>query len=152
MSESNPLVERVDALLKRHQQQAAAAQAASLAQPAPTAEDPALPAGAAGMPAAAQAASADDDIPVLTEIVDPEALPVADGQAHAEALEAAVLEKLLAELDRAVQSRLNRAIGEVVEQAMDGLRVDLSVRVRDVVRDAVAEALRKQGPERSRSS
>ncbi len=152
MSESNPLVERVDALLKRHQQQAAAARPASPVEPAPVADDPVNPAHADAMPAAAPAAGADDDIPVLTEVVDPEGLPASDGRAHAEVLEAALLEKLLADLDRALQSRLNRAIGEVVEQAMDGLRVDLSVHVRELVRETVAEALRKEGQESPRAS
>ena len=63
-----------------------------------------------------------------------------------------MLEKLLADLDRALQLRLNRAIGEVVEQAMDGLRVDLSVHVRELVRETVAEALRKEGQESPRAS
>lgn len=154
MSESNPLVERVDALLKRHQQQAAAARAADLADPAAVAAPSAH--SADGTPsragsAAAQTLGADDDIPVLTEIVEPEALPASGGRGPAEELEAAVLERLLAQLDQALQSSVNRAIGEVVEQAMDGLRIDLSVQVRQLVREAVADALRKASPEPPRT-
>lgn len=139
MSESNPLVERVDALLKRHQQQPSAspAEAAGLepaAQPATTLEagnDPAPP------------VPTEDDIPVLTEIVDQGAL--------AEGIEAAVLERVLEELDQSLQLRLNRTIAEVVDQTLDGMRVDLAERVRHLVREAVAAALAKQGigPKRS---
>ena len=65
MSDPNPLVQRVDALLKRHQE--------------------AVPA---------------EDLPVLTQIVDPSA-PA--GQA---ALDAAAVEALSRELERAVLPRL----------------------------------------------
>lgn len=154
MSESNPLVERVDALLKRHQQQAAAARATGLADPGPVAAASPLSTGGVQIPTdphAVQTIAADDDIPVLTEIVDPDALPAAGGRGPAEELEAAVLEKALAELDLALQSRLNRTIGEVLDQAMDGLRADLSAHVRQLVREAVADALGKAGTEPPRS-
>ena len=151
MSESNPLVERVDALLKRHQQQAAAAPAGVPAEPPFVPE----PVAADAPPPAALEALLEDDIPVLTEIVDPRDIPAGGalpGGPALEEIEAAVLEKVFADLDRALESRLNRTIGEVVEQAMDGLRADLSVHVRQVVREAVAAALAKEGPGDTRSS
>ena len=157
MSEYNPLVERVDALLKRHQQhqqpepataevQATDAAEIAAAEPVPPA-DPVVP----QLPVE-QSAEPDDDIPVLTEIVDPD-VPIAANELSDRALveiEAALLEKLLVELDRAIETRLNRTIGEVVEQSMDGLRVDLSDRVRELVREAVATALAKEIAEHSR--
>jgi hypothetical protein len=142
VSESNPLVDRVDALLKRHQQQQAAS--------------PALPVDAAGTAELAQPEAAqvedkvptepvpsEDDIPVLTEIVDHSSL--------AEGIEAAVLERVLEELDQSLQMRLNRTIAEVVDQTLDGMRVDLAERVRHLVREAVATALAKQGIGQKRS-
>ena len=152
MSEPNPLVERVDALLKRHQQQEAAS--------------PVSPAEAADAAASAQPANAlvedkvsvapeqaDDDIPVLTEIVEPQAVPSGpDAQARlAEGIEAVVLERILEELDRSLQMRLNRTIAEVVDQTLDGMRVDLAERVRHLVREAVGAALAKQGVGQKRS-
>lgn len=153
MSESNPLVERVDALLKRHQQQQANA-----APPAEVVHEPLPPqakvAVAAPAPAPAPAieqvaptAETDDDIPVLTEIVDPEQVP-----AFASGIEPRILEKILAELDRSLEMRLNRTIGEVLEQVMDGLRAELSTSVRHMVREAIEAAVAKEIAERSRSS
>jgi hypothetical protein len=136
VSDSNPLVERVDALLKRHQQQqAATGQRATEPTPAlaqPVAKPPAV--------------EADDDVPVLTEIVDPRSGSAEGTQAHglAEGAEAAVLERLLAEIERSLETSLNRSVGEVVEQAMDGLRAELSIRVRQSVRDALAAALARE--------
>ena len=170
MSESNPLVQRVDALLKRHQQQAgpgaaAPATAQALDEPAqspgpeelpamllPPLDDGALlesmaaediPAYSAGSPPAVS----DDDFPVLTEIVDPQSVPgesaVRAGKALIEEIEAAVIGRVLAELDRSLDMRLNRAVGQVLEQAMDGLRADVSDHVRRVVHESVAAALAK---------
>ena len=170
MSESNPLVQRVDALLKRHQQQAglgatAPAAAQALDEPArslepegapatllPPLDDTTLPESVAGEDITAYSpasppAALDDDIPVLTEIVDPQAVPGESaghaGKALVEEIEAAVIGRVLAELDRSLDMRLNRAVGQVLEQAMDGLRADVSDHVRRVVRESVAAALAK---------
>ncbi len=155
MSEFNPLVERVDALLKRHQQQQAnaAPPAEVVHEPLPPQAEVAVaapapaPAPAPAIEAVVPTAETDDDIPVLTEIVDPEQVP-----AFAAGIESAILEKLLAELDRSLEMRLNRTIGEVLEQVMDGLRAELSTSVRHMVREAVTTALAREIAERSRSS
>jgi len=150
MSESNPLVLRVDALLKRHQQQAglgapagepvaALPTAAGTAPFEPTAGDAIPVFSPPSLPAL------DDDIPVLTEIVDPPALAAA-APAHTtvvEEIESAVIDKVLAELDLSLDMHLNRTIGEVLEQGLDGLRADLAEHVRRVVHEAVAAALAK---------
>lgn len=144
MSEFNPLVQRVDALLKRHQQQgpdvtvnlAATAEAGPVAQE-PAAIEPAPP-------------LMDDDIPVLTEVFDTSSAPVPQ-EAHAALagqIERDVLEKVIAELDAALEQRLGRAISDVLGQAVDGLRVDLAASVRETVREAVAGALRRDRQDR----
>src|SRR5476649_2573084 len=87
MSEFNPLVERVDALLKRHHQ-----------QQQENATAPSAPAASATVPQAAPAI--DDDIPVLTEIINADSIAAASPALHtkefATGIEDAVLEKLLA--------------------------------------------------------
>jgi hypothetical protein len=139
MSEFNPLVERVDALLKRHHQQQ---------------ENATAPAAPATAPQAVPAS--DDDIPVLTEIIDAESIaaaaPALHGKELASGIEDAVLEKVLAELDRALELRLNRTIGDLLEQVIDGLRAELSASVRELVREAVATAVAKEIAGRTRSS
>jgi hypothetical protein len=131
MSEVNPLVERVDALLKRHQPQAP-----EVAPPATRRSD-------------------DDDIPVLTDVVEasapspsartaaPERTTTLEGRVLAAHIEDAVLEKLILELDDALRMRLNRSIGNLLEQHMDGLRAELSATVRDRIREAVEAAVKE---------
>jgi hypothetical protein len=137
--EINPLVQRVDALLKRHQEQVHA-QHAPPAAPAPASPAPPPP--------------AEDDFPVLTEVVDPElalqpaavsapAAP-ADPAQIAALLETAVLDKLLPELERTLDQRLARNISELLEQVLHGLRAELSVSVRRMVRDAVSVAVARE--------
>src|SRR4051812_8416319 len=163
MSEIDPLVERVDALLKRHQQQP---QNPAPVPAAPPPEDRQAP---ADEPLSAQSTGKaspalgndDDDIPVLTEVVAPAALvaprngeasvepapfipappPVFDEKALVAEIESAVIDRLRAELDRSLPSQLNRALGDMLEQAIDGLRADLSNTVRETVREALDRAL-----------
>ena len=140
MREFNPLVERVDALLKRHHRQQ---QEKATDPPAPDIAPQTVP-------------ESDDDIPVLTEIIDAEpigaASPVLHGREFAAGIEDAVLEKLLVELDRALELRLNRTIGELLEQVLDGLRAELSASIREMVREAVATAVAKEIAKRNQGS
>ena len=226
VSEPNPLVQRVDALLRRHQQRVEQ----SHALPQPVADAFALPAQAKALadtswaladtswapadapiaqvdasvaradtsftpekaydaeaPAATQegaslavtpdgmafqeaqagealatagdvARAPDDDVPVLTDIVDPDALaalPEIAEELRSDALimqiETAVMQKLMAELDRALDQRLGRTITDLLEQVLHGLRAELSVSVRQMVREAVAAATAKEIAERLRS-
>lgn len=96
MSDPNPLVQRVDALLKRHREAAPAA-----------------------------------DLPVLTEIVDPSA-PAAQA-----ALDAAAVEALSRELERAVLQRLEKELQPALAAMGDALRAALH----DAVAVAVAREL-----------
>jgi len=96
VSDPNPLVQRVDALLKRHREAAPA-----------------------------------EDLPVLTEIVDPGA-PA--GQA---ALDAAAVQALSRELERAVLQRLERELQPALAAMGEALRAALH----DAVAVAVAREL-----------
>ena len=96
VSDPNPLVQRVDALLKRHREAAPA-----------------------------------EDLPVLTEIVDPGA-PA--GQA---ALDAAAVQALARELERAVLQRLERELQPALAAMGEALRAALH----DAVAVAVAREL-----------
>ena len=154
MSEVNPLVQRVDALLKRHQQQSANAQAEEAPRhvpdhpPAPVLVPlPGLADSGEPPPDAPQ-----DDIPVLTEIVESAEIPATTTEYLNEAMvaqiEGAVLEKVLTGLDSVLDQRLGRTVSDLLEQAMDGLRADLSANLRELVREAVATAVRKELAER----
>jgi len=115
-SEQNPLVERVDALLRRHQQ-------------------------------AEQGPRRDEDVPVLTEIVDPQARPAAPAvdmklvEAFADELETAVLLRLAPELDRLFEERLVSRLGDMLEQVLNDMRTELSAGVHRMVREAIAASV-----------
>jgi hypothetical protein len=94
--ETNPLVERVDALLRRHQ----------------------------------EAAAGRGDLPVLTEVVDP------DKPRGAAALDAAAVEALSRELERAVLQRL--------ENELQSMFAALSGALRAALREAVASAVARE--------
>lgn len=159
MSEFNPLVQRVDALLKRHQQAAGTATAADAQdhEAARIEVQNTMPDSATLIPGASaepQPSGNEEDVPVLTEIVDPATIPALsqdfDHAALGAQVEAAVLEKILSELDRALDQRLGRTIGDLLEQVLDGLRAELSVSVRQMVREAVATSVAREIAERSR--
>ncbi len=97
MADPNPLVERVDALLKRHQ----------------------------------DAAPGRDDLPVLTEIVDP------NKPAGPAALDAAAVEALSRELERAVLARMENELQPALAALGEALRAAL----REAVAGAVAREL-----------
>jgi hypothetical protein len=95
----------------------------------------------------------DPDVPVLTEVVDLEAaakernFDAAAVEALALELERAVLARLGDELDRVIEQRLARSLAEL----MDTVRPDLTASVREMVREAVAAAVagalgRRAGP------
>jgi len=98
VSDPNPLVQRVDALLKRHRE--------------------VVPGGG-------------EDLPVLTEIVDP------NGPAGASALDAAAVEALSRELERAVLQRLENELQPALAALGEALRTAL----REAVAVAVAREL-----------
>jgi hypothetical protein len=70
------------------------------------------------------------DLPVLTEVVDEAAL-------RRPAMQRAELEALARELERAVLERL----GPEVDRLIDGVRAELTVSVRQMVREAIAASV-----------
>jgi hypothetical protein len=113
--EFNPLLGRVDALLRRHQEP---------------------PRGI------------DDDVPVLTDVADPDA-PREDSfdQAAvaelAKALELAVLERIGGEVDRLVEERLAKILGELLDRALRELQTELGQNLRQMLREAVTASVRR---------
>ena len=108
----NPLVQRVDALLRRRAEPAA-----------PGAEVPVLTEIVADEPAARRA-------------VDAAAL-----EALARELESAVLARLGPEVERVIEERLSRTLNEVLGQALDSVRTELTGSVTQMVREAVAASV-----------
>jgi hypothetical protein len=110
--DSNPLGERVDALLKR-----------------------------------AKPERAPGDVPVLTEVVADELARRRTGidravlERIALDVESAVLARLGPELERLVNENLNRALDTALGKALDAIRADLAVSVRNMVREAVAASM-----------
>lgn len=105
----NPLVQRVDALLRSHR---------------------------------GEGPRTDSDVPILTDVVDlvseqDDAFDPKAVEALALELERAVLTRLGDELDRVIEQRLARSLGEL----LDGARADLTASVRQMVRDAVSAAV-----------
>jgi hypothetical protein len=98
--DANPLVQRVDALLRRHQ----------------------------------EAAPGRDELPVLTEVVDPE-----KPRAQA-ALDAAAVEALSRELERAVLQRLENEL----QPALAALNAAVRAALREAVANAVAQELQSR--------
>ena len=84
--DANPLVQRVDALLRRHQD---------------------------------AAPGSDEDVPVLTEIVEPGA-----AEALAFELERAVLQRLEAELAPALAGALRAAVADAVKRELEARSLD----------------------------
>ncbi len=93
------------------------------------------------------AAPQEADVPVLTEILDDEAVPRARAfdpgalEALARELERAVLERLGPEVDRVIEEKLARTLNAVLGQALEGTRSELTGSVSQMVREAVAASV-----------
>jgi hypothetical protein len=118
----NPLVSRVDALLRRHQ------------VPGTSPSD---------VPVLTEVV--DDGERARRPAVDPEAL-----EALARELERAVLERLGPEVERVIEEKLSRVLAGLVGKSVDGVRYELTQSVTQMVREAVASsvarALAPSGP------
>jgi hypothetical protein len=110
--DSHPLVQRVDALLRRHDD-----------------------------------AKGESDVPVLTDVVDDERArpgPRVDAaalEALARELERAVLERLGPEVNRVIEEKLTRTLSGVLGQSVEGMRKELNQSVTQMVREAVAASV-----------
>ena len=78
--------------------------------------------------------AAPGDLPVLTEIVDDERRP-------RRAVDAAALEALARELERAVLARVAPELERIVGQALEGAHAELKKSVTLMVREAVAASV-----------
>src|SRR4051812_41801436 len=107
----NPLVQRVDALLRRR------------TEPSSAAEVPVLTEIVAEEPTARRA-------------VDAAAL-----EALARELERAVLARLGPEVERVIEERLSRTLNQVLGQALESVRTELTGSVTQMVREAVAASV-----------
>jgi hypothetical protein len=89
----------------------------------------------------------DADVPVLTDVVDdaparrPPAMNAAALEALARELERAVLERLGPEVDRVIEEKLTRTLSGVLGQSVEGMRVELNQSVTQMVREAVAASV-----------
>lgn len=88
----------------------------------------------------------DEDVPVLTEAVE---LPGPEIEARrlealAAGIERAVLGRLLAELDPALEQRLAPKLAALFEHSLRGLREELAAHVRELVRAAVLDAVQRE--------
>ena len=111
--ESNPLVERVEALLRRPD---------------------GTPRADAEVPVLTEIIS--DDAPARAPTIDAAAL-----EALARELERAVLERLGPEVNRVIEEKLSRTLSAVLGQALDGVRAELTGSVTQMVREAVAASV-----------
>ena len=157
-----PLVQRVDALLKRHQEQLAAQRVHADAAPIPAMTPPEMSTPVpAPVAAPAPAPVMEEDFPLLTEVVDgaivaspepivlPQAMmavpaPAPDPEALATAVRTAVMERVMPEVERVLDQRLARQVTDLLEQVLHGLRAELTVGVRQMVREAVSVAVAKE--------
>jgi hypothetical protein len=85
-------------------------------------------------------------VPVLTEVVADarRARPMVDAatlEALARELERAVLERLGPEVDRVIEEKLTRTLSGVLGQSVEGMRVELNQSVTQMVREAVAASV-----------
>jgi hypothetical protein len=115
-SDQNPLVERVDALLRRHQQ----------GQQAPRPDD--------GVPVLTEIV--DPHARPAAPAVDMKLV-----EAFADELETAVLLRLAPELDRLFEERLVSKLGDMLEQVLNDMRTELSAGVHQMVREAIAASV-----------
>jgi hypothetical protein len=111
--EPNALGQRVDALLRRH-------------------DDPA--AGESDVPVLTEVV--DDERARRAPALDAAAL-----EALARELERAVLERLGPEVDRVIEEKLTRTLSGVLGQSVEGMRVELNHSVAQMVREAVAASV-----------
>jgi len=119
--DSEPLIERVDALLRSHREPAR-----------PAAEVPVLTEVVDLGGAAPKAPAAEDAAASL-----------------ASELERSVLDQLRGELDRVIDARLSEdALRQTIEQSLGYLRIELAENLREIVRDAVAAAVTRALAER----
>jgi hypothetical protein len=91
----------------------------------------------------------DDEVPMLTDVVDEERarrrteVDAAALEALALELERAVLERLGPEVDRVIEEKLAKTLSGMLGQSVDGMRSELTQSVTQMVREAVHASVAK---------
>lgn len=119
--ESEALIGRTDALLKKHR-----------ARPNPK---------FAGTPVQ------NLDIPVLTEVVADAAAakaPQRDPEALAQRLQEDVLRSLQPQIESLLDAQLHQTLSDLLEQVRHGMEAELKLSLRTMVRDAIAAAIDRE--------
>lgn len=132
MSDSDPLVSRIDALVKHRRSFVARASPG----PVTAAEDP------AGVPRPAKNAAADEDVPLLTEVID-----LAEASSPEDAAPVPLeplIQALAADLAHALEYRLQTDLPGVVDAAIERLSTDLRAGVARVAESAIRDFLGRQ--------
>ena len=85
-------------------------------------------------------------VPVLTEVAaearrSRPAVDAATLEALARELERAVLERLGPEVDRVIEEKLAKNLNQVLGQGIDGVRSEITITVRQMVREAIAASV-----------
>lgn len=135
MSDSDPLVSRIDALV-RHRRSFVARVTSG---PVPPGDAPPAAAGPA------KSATADEDVPLLTEVIDlaeasPEEASAQLGRMPLEPL----IQALAADLAHALEYRLQNDLPAVVDAALERLSDDLRTGVARITESAIRDFLGRQ--------
>jgi hypothetical protein len=83
-----------------------------------------------------------DDLPLLTELVEPDLLH--QGQALAADLRASLLAALQPEIDALIEERLKQSLSPLVERMFHELRGDLQLVAREILADAINAAVKRE--------
>jgi hypothetical protein len=83
-----------------------------------------------------------DDLPLLTELVEPDLLR--QGQALAADMQASLLAALQPEIDALIEERLKQSLSPLVERMFHELRGDLQLIAREILADAIQTAVQQE--------
>lgn len=132
MSDSDPLVSRIDALVKHRRSFVARATPG----PVPS-EEPASPGARA-----ARATATDEDVPLLTEVID--LAEASSPEDIAPVPLEPLIQALAADLAHALEYRLQNDLPGVVDAALERLSTDLRAGVARVAESAIRDFLGRQ--------
>lgn len=85
-----------------------------------------------------------DDLPLLTELVEPELVHEEQSEALAASMHASLLAALQSEIDALIEERLKESLAPLVERLFDDLRSDLQLIARGTLSDAIHTAVERE--------
>jgi hypothetical protein len=88
--------------------------------------------------------AASDDLPLLTEYVEPEPADEAQTQALMASLHTALLAELQPRIDALIEERLQGSLAPLVEALIDELRGGLQPLAREILEDAILGAVEQE--------